>query len=146
MCFDFQSAWVITALTIFQNVPDTLLSWRGPYSYKKIHLNHSSVDMNWRIDARRRRAVRTPDVAATRLIPFPRQLSKHCIMRDVLSSGAKREEVNDGDEEGGGRQRHAARLNQQPLVFNPPQKVRTTFFYRTTAAKPLWHRTSCLVE
>ena len=60
--------------------------------------------------------------------------------------GGERRDGEDYNEEGGGRQRHAARLNQQPLVFNPPQKVRTTFFYRTTAAKPLWHRTSCLVE
>ena len=41
---------------------------------------------------------RTPDIVATRLIPSPRQLSKHCIMREVLSSGAKREEENDDED------------------------------------------------
>ena len=67
-----------------------------------------------------RSEVRTPDIGATLLIPFPRQLSKHCIMRDVLSSGAKREEEEGDDDEdhnyeAGGGDHHAAWLNQQPL-------------------------------
>ena len=66
---------------------------------------------------------------ATLLIPFPRQLSKHCIMRDVLSSGGKKGGMENGkdfirgEEDGAATWRIGARLNQQPSTFNPLQEV-----------------------